>query len=141
MVHLALLTHGLGIDVLGLLDGSSYQRWLDTNASPDLNSSPHKDFPNMKITRTAGFLAALALTGVVTGCGSGGGTSLGSITNDMTPELMTLNQRPADVQRHMAYTNNVNSRMFWEDLGRTWYTDHPSRLNPIEIVSVSGKPH
>lgn len=95
----------------------------------------------MKITRTAGFLAALALTGVVTGCGSGGGTSLGSITNDMTPELMTLNQRPADVQRHMAYTNNVNSRMFWEDLGRTWYTDHPSRLNPIEIVSVSGKPH
>lgn len=95
----------------------------------------------MKHSRTAQLAAALAFVGVIAGCSSDQGVSLGDITSDMTPELMTLNQRPEDVQRHMAYTNNVNSRMFWEDLGRTWYTDHPSRLNPIEIVSVSGKPH
>ena len=89
-------------------------------------------------------LAALTLTMVagsaLVGCSSDS-VSMHSVAHNMTPEVMTLNQRPVDVYRHMAYTKNVNERMFWEDLGRVWYTDHPSRLNPIEIVSISGKPH
>ncbi|MGI9013543.1 MAG: hypothetical protein ACR2GY_04755 [Phycisphaerales bacterium] len=89
----------------------------------------------------------LTLTAVaflaMSGCGAGDpyDVSLDGITRNMTPEVRTLNQRPEDVKRHTAYANNVNSRMFWEDIHRVWYTDHPSRLNPIEIISVSGKPH
>ena len=88
-------------------------------------------------------VCALTATTALVGCStaSSDDVSLGAVTSNMTPELRTLNQRPVDVKRHMAYTKNVNSRMFWEDLGRFFYTDHPSRLNPIEIVSVSGKPH
>ncbi|QOJ17184.1 MAG: hypothetical protein HRU76_06160 [Phycisphaeraceae bacterium] len=91
----------------------------------------------MKTMLAAASVAALLLTG----CGSSTGVSLNDVTGNMTPEVMTLNQRGSDVKRHMAYTHDVNGRLFWEDLGRTLYLDHPSRLNPIEIVSVSGKPH
>jgi len=90
------------------------------------------------LTTIAAGLAATILTGCATNPEN---VSLGAVTGNMTPEVLTLNQRYEDMLRHMAYTNDVNGRMFWEDLGRTWYTDHPSRLNPIEIVSVSGKPH
>jgi len=83
-------------------------------------------------------LAAVALTGCATDPND---VTLHDVTWNMTPEVLTLNQRPEDVYRHMAYTNDVNGRMFFEDWGRFWYTDHPSRLNPIEIVSISGKPH
>ena len=95
-----------------------------------------------KLALTAGAAACLTVAASMSGCGTNpNDVSLGAITADMSPEVMTLNQRPEDVWRHMAYTNNVHMREFWEDLGRFWYTDHPSRLNPIEIVSVSGKPH
>ena len=85
-------------------------------------------------------LTALAGTFLLIGCSSTNDVSLGAVTSNMTPEMVTLNQRPEDVKRHMAYTTNVNWRLFHEDLGRFFYTDHPSRLNPVEIVQVSGKP-
>jgi len=85
--------------------------------------------------------AALISPLFLAGCGGAtNDVSLGAVTSNLTPELMTLNQRPVDVQRHMSYSTDINGRLFWEDLGRTWYVDHPSRLNPIEIVQVSGKP-
>ena len=91
-------------------------------------------------------LTALAASGFVavalTGCATDPtDVSLHDVTWNMSPDVMTLNQRKEDVYGHMAYTNDVNGRMFWEDFGRAWYTDHPSRLYPIEIVSISGKPH
>lgn len=94
----------------------------------------------MKKRLSAVLVTTLCAATVLSGCSDPYDVSLDAITNDMTPELMTLNQRPDDVQRHMAYANNVNGRLFWEDLGRVWLTDHPSRLNPIEVPQLSGKP-
>ena len=94
----------------------------------------------MKKVLTTGLLAGLMIG--LGGCGSSNtqNVSFRHINNNLTPELMTLNERPVDVARAMGYTSNVSWRMFWEDLGRTFYTDHPPRLNPVEVPYVSGKP-
>ena len=84
-------------------------------------------------------IASAALL-VLAGCDSVHDVDADSVNEDLTPELRTLNQRPVDVDRHIWYTQNVNERLFWEDLGRTFYYDHPSRLNPVDIPGVSGKP-
>lgn len=85
----------------------------------------------------AGLFAGLATFG---GCASDPlDVSYDAILDNLTPSLMTLDERPVDVERHIAYTNDVNGRLFWEDLGRTWYTDHPSRLSPVPIIYTSGQ--
>ncbi len=85
-------------------------------------------------------LAAGGLLIVLAGC-SIHDVDPDSINRNLTPELQTLNERPVDVDRHIWYTQNVNGRLFWEDLGRAFYYDHPSRLSPVDIPAVSGKPH
>jgi hypothetical protein len=34
----------------------------------------------------------------------------------------------------------MSGRMFWDDLGRSLYTDQPSRLSPLPTTSLSGTP-
>ncbi len=51
-----------------------------------------------------------------------------AIRSNLTPELRTLYQRPADVDNALAITFNENWRMFHQDMGRFFYTDRPSRL-------------
>lgn len=62
------------------------------------------------------------------------------ITTNLTPELQGLQERPIDVSRNMRVAQNQNWRMFSDDLGRFFYTDHPSRLSPMPVVSTSGNP-
>jgi hypothetical protein len=66
--------------------------------------------------------------------------SYAAISGNLTPELQTLHERPVDVHRNMAVNQNQSWRMFWNDLGRVWYTDHPSRLSSFPVVSTSGNP-
>lgn len=65
--------------------------------------------------------------------------SFSSVANDPSPELQSTTQRPVDVDRSLAYMKDVNKRSFWDDLSRTFYTDHPSRLSPYPIMSTSGE--
>jgi hypothetical protein len=91
--------------------------------------------------KTAISLTALcALVIALAGCSGGGGSSYGSISRNLTPDLRGLAERPVDMDSHIAYANDTDWRTFWEDLGRTFYTDHPSRLSPFPIVYTSGMP-
>ena len=47
----------------------------------------------------------------------------------ITPNVDTLTQRPEDIDNAMTVTFDENGRMFWQDLGRMWLTDRPSRLS------------
>ncbi len=63
-----------------------------------------------------------------------------AIMSDLTPELQGLVERPIDVDRNLASTNNQNLRMMSDDIGRVLYTDHPSLLSPMPIIYTSGNP-
>jgi hypothetical protein len=67
-------------------------------------------------------------------------TSFRAINSNLTPELQGTHERRVDVQRHMAATKNQNWRMFSDDLGRVFYTNHPSSLSSFPIVQTSGNP-
>jgi len=97
----------------------------------------------MKFTRqSSATLALLAAAAGLVGCASDSSsdTSYGAIVGDLTPELQTTTERPVDVDRNMAVAKNQNWRMMWDDLGRIFYTDHPSRLSPYPIMYTSGVP-
>jgi len=89
-------------------------------------------------------LPALGLAAaLLSGCSSNFDTtkvSYQEITNDLTPNLQGLVERPVDADTNVAMMRNVNSRMFMEDLGRAWYTDHPSSLTPFPWAPTSGMP-
>lgn len=55
--------------------------------------------------------------------------SLGGCAN-LTPELDTLSQRPADIDNRIAITDDTNLRMLNQDLGRMFLLDRPTRLTP-----------
>ena len=87
-------------------------------------------------------IALVALSGALrTGCttSSQHGSASGIYSN-LTPELQTLSERPSDVTRNLAVVNNANMRMIGDDLGRAFYTNHPSRLSPFPVLSYSGIP-
>ncbi len=50
------------------------------------------------------------------------------LRQNLTPNLDTLHQRPDDIANAMSLMADENGRMFWEDMGRAFYTDRPSRL-------------
>jgi hypothetical protein len=52
---------------------------------------------------------------------------------DITPELDTMSQRPADVNNRMAITTDTNLRQLNEDLGRAFFFDRPMRTTPGPI--------
>ena len=86
-------------------------------------------------------IALVAMSGaMLTGCSSSRSYSESSIYSNLTPELKTLSERPSDVRRNLAVVNNANLRMLGDDLGRVFYTNHPSRLSPFPVVSYSGIP-
>lgn len=59
--------------------------------------------------------------------------STDAILDDLTPELLTLEERPVDVDVAVSRTFDMNWRMMYEDLGRVFLTDRPSRLSPMPI--------
>jgi len=88
-------------------------------------------------------LLLLAATITLTGCQKSSteeDVSYFAITRNLTPELLTLSERPIDVDRNMAVQRNQNYRMFWGDLGRFIYTDRASDLSPYPIQRTSGIP-
>jgi hypothetical protein len=89
-----------------------------------------------------GLTVVVAATALTTGCASDktSDTSYAAISGDLTPELMTLSERPIDVDRHISFNNDLNGRMFWNDLGRVFYTDRASWLTPYPTGSVTGVP-
>lgn len=81
-------------------------------------------------------LAALSLGG----CKSDpNDVSFDAIKNNLSPEMMTLNERGIDVERNMAVTRDQNLRSMWNDLGRVFLTDHPSALSPYNVYATSGQ--
>lgn len=87
-------------------------------------------------------LLVVVTCALVVGCSSRDpdDVSFDAIIDDLTPELVTLTQRQVDIERNMAVTSNQNLRMIWEDMGRAWYVDHPSRLSPYPVPYTSGSP-
>ena len=83
--------------------------------------------------RSSLILGALLLTGVsgLSGCSlflGSGDSRLDEVRADPSPTIDTLYQRPVDIDNAMVVTFDENGRMFWQDMGRVWLTDHPSRL-------------
>jgi hypothetical protein len=72
-------------------------------------------------------LLAVGAAAAITGCSSGD-ARLDEVRADATPNLDTLHQRPEDIDNAMTVTFDENGRMFWQDMGRFWLTDRPSRL-------------
>ena len=77
-------------------------------------------------------LGALLLTGaaMLSGCSlflGSGDDRLDAVRSDPSPNIDTLYQRPVDIDNAMVVTFDENGRMFWQDLGRVWLTDRPSR--------------
>jgi len=52
---------------------------------------------------------------------------------DITPELDTLSQRPADINNRIAIVNDTNLRALNQDLGRAFFFDRPMRTTPGPI--------
>jgi len=67
-------------------------------------------------------------------------TTFGSVSWNPTPDVQTLDERPIDIDAHIAAANDHDLRNFSHDLGRVFYTDHPSRLSPFPITYTSGQP-
>ncbi|MBC7771595.1 MAG: hypothetical protein H7210_03785 [Pyrinomonadaceae bacterium] len=71
----------------------------------------------------------LALGASLAGCASE--TSRDAmIRADVTPELVTLHERQVDSDNAGALMADENGRMFWQDMGRAFYTDRASHLSP-----------
>lgn len=77
-------------------------------------------------------LGVLALATGMGGCASDykEDSQYAAVRADLTPELMTLAERPVDVDSQRAVTFNTNWRILWQDLNRMWLLDRPSRLTP-----------
>jgi len=73
-------------------------------------------------------MAAATLAGCTTAGSSADHAQAERIRANLTPELDTLYQRPDDMNNAMTVMADENGRMFWQDLGRAFYWDRPSRL-------------
>ncbi|HET9185130.1 MAG TPA: hypothetical protein VFN82_03215 [Solirubrobacterales bacterium] len=79
--------------------------------------------------RTIAAACGLVSTAALVGCsGSGPAGRDAAVRANVTPELQTLYQRPIEVDNRMVLTSDENLRMAWEDMGRMWLFDRPSRL-------------
>ena len=56
-----------------------------------------------------------------------------AILGDLTPELLTLTERPIDAEVQIARTNNTNMRQFWNDWGHVLILDRPTRLSVYPV--------
>jgi len=90
--------------------------------------------------RIALFMAPVTLALVLSGCHNPNDVSYGGITGNLSPEMAGLSQRPVDQHTDLAVTNNQNLRMFNDDIGRVFYTNHSSTLSPYPVTNLSGSP-
>ena len=106
------------------------------------NQKNHKNQVNKKKTTTFAHLcAATMLTALAAGCQyDPNDVSFYAIRHSLPPELRGAVDTQDDADRHLAVTNNTNARLLMDDLGRTFYTDRPSRLSPLPVVYTSGNP-
>ena len=56
------------------------------------------------------------------------------VRGQVTPELITLDEREIDSDNRIGITNNANLRMLWMDLRRAMLLDRPSRLTPYPMA-------
>lgn len=79
---------------------------------------------------------------IATGCSSDNSLdmSFDAIAGNLTPNLMGIQQRSVDIDRHVALAQNANRRMLSDDINRFFYTAHSSRLSPFPIAFPSGQP-
>jgi hypothetical protein len=79
---------------------------------------------------SSSLLAALAAGGMAIALGgcSHGDPNYNDVRWNISPDLMTLDKRPVDVDRDLGYSFDTNYRMFWGDLTRAALVDRPSRL-------------
>ena len=86
-----------------------------------------------RLTRTTQVASVALVAAFAAGCSSSSGQySYSSISKNITPEMSTLTERPIDIDRSIAVSNNQNLRMMTSDWGRMFYTQQPSRLSTIE---------
>ena len=83
-------------------------------------------------------LTLVAAATCLGGCAPG--TSWSSIKWDLTPELQGMTRSSDMVDKDVHTASDMNWRMGWDDLGRSLYTDQPSRLSPLPVTSMSGTP-
>lgn len=82
----------------------------------------------------------LLASAAIAGCKSNpNDVSFNTVKGNLTPELQTLDETNQDVDRNLAVNFNQDLRMFWMDLGRTFYTDRPSYLSPMPVVATGGQ--
>lgn len=84
--------------------------------------------------------AAAALTAVLVGCNDNDHVSWKDVTGDLTPEMHGLAERREDNHNAFSMMANQNIRMISDDIDRTLYIDHPSRLTPFPVIYSSGQP-
>lgn len=77
-------------------------------------------------SRHAAALTVLAAIATLSGCTEP--SRYQQVKDDATPNLDTLYQRPEDIDNAIVVAFDENGRMFWQDLGRAFYWDRPSRL-------------
>jgi len=80
--------------------------------------------------------ACLLAAGIATlsGCSSNTAAARDAqVRANLTPELLTLYQRPIDADNRIALTMDENLRMANQDLGRVMLLDRPSRLTRERI--------
>jgi hypothetical protein len=74
-------------------------------------------------------IVALSGTCLLSGCFFTGNDRLDEVRYDPSPNIDTMSQRSEDVDNAMTVSMDENGRMFWEDMGRLWMVDRPSRLS------------
>ncbi len=57
---------------------------------------------------------------------------------NMSPELQGLSLTHDEVKLDRKVAMNQNKRLVSDDLARTFYLDHPSRLSPYPVTYTSG---
>ena len=97
--------------------------------------------------RTRSVLVAAMLVAGLAGCHYstapttyGSDTSFKAIAGRPSPELSATVDRDVDITKNFAVLRNVNLRGLWDDVQRSIYIDHPSRLSPYPIIYTSGNP-
>jgi hypothetical protein len=83
-------------------------------------------------------IVSLGALSLLAGCSAEDPVSAKSIRGDPAPELRGVGETSQEGSNNLAVYMNVNSREFMDDIARTFYTDHPSRLSPYPIVYTSG---
>lgn len=86
--------------------------------------------PNARNARLLLAAALFAGVAISSGCSSSKDKRVAELRSNPTPEMQTLYQRQDDVDNALAVYFNEMDRMFWQDMGRAFYTDRPSRLTP-----------